>query len=60
MTEFLLGLEEQYYKEMSSEVPGKLSTSNSNKVNKYSSQELSVSAKADFTARNSVFAEILN
>jgi len=60
MSDFLIMLEMKYYDELNQVVQGKITTSNSNKSNTYSIYDLKISAQTDFTARNSLFADILN
>lgn len=60
MSDFLINILLNYYNELKKETAGKLSTSNSNMPNIYSTSELKVTSKTDFTARNSLFAGLFN
>lgn len=60
MSEFLTSLLMDYYNELKKETFGKLSTSNSNMPNIYSAFETKATSKMDFTARNSLFAQLYN
>ena len=58
MSDFLGNLLSKYFNEMRKETASKLSTSNSNMPNVYSIIELKAASEMDFTARNSLFAQL--